>query len=177
MRSTVRFATVLAAGLTFASAAFAEPAERGYQAQSNVIKHKFLAGDATFGPSMDGARGHKIFGEVAHVGTGCPGTAYLADPAGKVALVERGGCSFVDKVMRAEAAGAVAVVVYNHEAGGDGVTAMGRPGGFVDTIGIPSAFVGRSNGLAMASAELPGKAAVTVQVKDKTRDKLDTRDQ
>jgi subtilisin family serine protease len=44
--------------------------------------------------------------EIVFVGRGCNGDAYLADPAGKVALIERGACSFNEKATNALAAGA-----------------------------------------------------------------------
>jgi minor extracellular serine protease Vpr len=66
--------------------------------------------------------------EVVYVGRGCPvdpgftppdfePDPYLADPAGKVALVDRGLCSFNGKYQRAVDAGAVGVVVANNAAG------------------------------------------------------------
>lgn len=155
----------------FASAASADPVERGYQAQSNAVQGKFLAGAALFGQSIDDARGHKIMGEVVHVGRGCNRDTYPADPAGKVALVERGTCAFTEKVAKAQAAGAIAVIAYNNV--GDDVMAMVAPAGFRDTIAIPSAFIGRSHARAMIGGTKP----VTIQVKDKTRDKLETREE
>lgn len=52
-----------------------------------------------------------VTGDVAYLGTGCPGQAYLADPAGKVALIDRGTCSVSLKVDGAVAAGATAVII------------------------------------------------------------------
>ena len=59
-------------------------------------------------------------GTVAYVGRGCPAgsvtgqpgeDAYVANPAGKVALIDRGSCNVSDKVSRAAHAGAVAVLI------------------------------------------------------------------
>lgn len=63
--------------------------------------------------------------EVVFVGRGCIGDAYLADPAGKVALIERGACTFNEKYQRAFSAGAAGVIIHNNVAGlfaGGGVT-------------------------------------------------------
>ena len=38
--------------------------------------------------------------------------------AGKIVLVERGGVNFVEQTMNAQAAGAIAVVIYNNQDGG-----------------------------------------------------------
>ncbi len=75
--------------------------------------------------------------EVAYIGRGCTAAevgaddAYLANPSGKVALVDRGACTFNSKYQRAVDAGAVAVVVANNSAGlfaGGGVVNRGVPG-------------------------------------------------
>ena len=59
-------------------------------------------------------------GDVAYVGQGCPADSiepgspedpYLADPTGKVALIDRGGCAVSLKVERAALAGASAVMI------------------------------------------------------------------
>ncbi|MEA2537932.1 MAG: hypothetical protein QOF11_2166 [Chloroflexota bacterium] len=64
--------------------------------------------------------GDGFSGDVAYVGRGCPaGTVdgqpgadtYLANPNGKVALIDRGDCNVSDKVSRAAHAGAVAVLI------------------------------------------------------------------
>jgi minor extracellular serine protease Vpr len=65
--------------------------------------------------------------EVVFVGRGCltPFDPYLDDPAGKVALIVRGDCTFQEKYQRAADAGAVGVVIHNNVTGlfaGGGVT-------------------------------------------------------
>jgi subtilisin family serine protease len=63
--------------------------------------------------------------EIVYVGRGClagtgvppGGDPYLADPAGKTALIVRGVCSFAEKASRAIDAGATAVVIHNNVAG------------------------------------------------------------
>jgi PA domain len=116
-------------------------------------------------------------GDVVNVGRGCPansfvlpgsppGTApnnpvdtYLGDPSGKIALIERGSCSFYSKIQRAQDAGAIAAIVFNSAptAGCPTVPApganncealvgMGATAPFVP-LTIPAAFVQRSTGL------------------------------
>jgi subtilisin family serine protease len=55
--------------------------------------------------------------EIVNVGQGCNADTYLADPAGKIALVARGVCGFLEKYTRAAAAGAVGVIVSNNTLG------------------------------------------------------------
>ena len=67
---------------------------------------------------------------------------------GKAAVISRGVCEFGLKVLNAEQAGAVFVVIRNHAAGGEGLVSMG--GGAVgDQVTIPSIFIGHTNGLAL----------------------------
>jgi hypothetical protein len=49
--------------------------------------------------------------DVVYVGRGCPGDTYLADPAGKIALVDRGTCAVSLKVDAAANAGAIGVLI------------------------------------------------------------------
>ena len=78
--------------------------------------------------------------------------------AGKIALVERGDCSFALKVWNAQEAGAIAVIIHNNSRNGAGET--GNPGDVtgmtasedptlpfeLSDIVIPSAFVAQSTG-------------------------------
>jgi hypothetical protein len=108
-------------------------------------------------------------GEVVYVGRGCPAGSingsnaedtYLADPTGKIALIERGACRFDYKVAQAQLKGAAAAIVFNSAAGGEALVVMGGNNpvvlvppptftwsGFGTTITIPAAFVQRSTGL------------------------------
>ncbi|MDP1827409.1 MAG: M36 family metallopeptidase [Archangium sp.] len=68
--------------------------------------------------------------------------ANLGSLTGKVALVQRGTCSFLIKVANAQAAGATAVIVINNQ-GGDAVFAMG---GTDRKVKIPSVMVSQNTG-------------------------------
>ena len=70
--------------------------------------------------------------EIVFVGRGCNGDDYLDDPTGKVALIERGACSFNEKASNALAAGATAAVVHNSASGNFNGT-LGSP---VDIVAI-----------------------------------------
>ena len=52
-----------------------------------------------------------VTGDVAYVGRACPGDTLLADPAGKIALVDRGTCAVSLKVDNVGTAGAIGVLV------------------------------------------------------------------
>jgi len=74
--------------------------------------------------------------EIVYVGRGCNADPYLADPAGKTALAVRGTCTFAEKALKAIAAGATSVVIYNNVPGvlnGTLVAPLGSP---VSVVGI-----------------------------------------
>jgi len=73
---------------------------------------------------------------VSYVGRGCPGDPYLDNPAGKVALIDRGVCAVSLKVDRAAKAGAVGVLL-GLVAAGDAVSfSFGGGDTFVPTLVI-----------------------------------------
>jgi len=131
------------------------------------------ASEATFTPLIINQPGGVMTGEVVHVGRGCPaGPApgnppvddpYLASPAGKIALIERGLCRFDNKVARAQQAGAIGVIVYNSVAGGEGLismggdnpVALGGPAVIGTVVNIPAVFVQRSTGLLLVGGTPP----------------------
>ncbi|MEZ4875409.1 MAG: M36 family metallopeptidase [Flavobacteriaceae bacterium] len=86
---------------------------------------------------------------------------------GKIVIIRRGNCPFVDKVVNAENAGAVAVIVVNN-ASGSPITMGGTDPG----IGIPSVMVSQNDGEAIIAAmssgtvngTLVGTAAGTVNL-------------
>jgi hypothetical protein len=116
--------------------------------------------------------GRAMQGEVVHVGRGCPADPalglpvadpYLADPAGKIALIERGLCRFDNKIARAQLAGAIGAIVYNNAAngetpflmGGNSPVVLGSPDVIGTTITIPGVSVVRSTGLLLVGGTPP----------------------
>src|SRR5947209_1585127 len=80
--------------------------------------------------------------------------------SGKLAVVNRGGCTFSTKVRNAIASGAVGVVVINNVAGDP--TAMGRTAGFDDNL--PAVMIGINEGAALrASGATTASADATFQ--------------
>jgi hypothetical protein len=148
-----------------------------FQFTSNAFAGERLAVEAQGTPPIVALPGRAMAGDVVHVGRGCPadprpvppGTGlavadpYLADPAGKIALIERGLCRFDNKVARAQQAGAVGVIVYNNAAGGEALVLMGidspvidGPPGIAGTpINTPAVFVQRSTGLLLRDGAQP----------------------
>jgi hypothetical protein len=117
----------------------------------------YQAAGATFGtePSEDG-----LAGDVVQVSDGSANPTLgcgplIGFPAGAIALVDRGTCSFVQKVTNAQAAGAVAVIVVNNEAG-DPTTLSGN----APLITIPAVHISQADGNAI-KAGLPATGRVS----------------
>jgi minor extracellular serine protease Vpr len=90
--------------------------------------------------------------------TGCTSV----DPAAatKLALIDRGTCTFSQKVANAKAAGAVGVVIINNVAGDP--IAMAKTAGFDDNL--PAVMIGKNEGAALrASAATTASASLTFQ--------------
>ncbi|MEV8536529.1 M28 family peptidase [Streptomyces sp. NPDC051211] len=92
---------------------------------------------------------------------GCDAADYPAGAfAGKIALVKRGSCTFVEKQNAAHAAGALGVIVYNHS----GTTPI--RGGFsrpADGL-IPSAGITLADGEALTAAAAKGEVKVRLDL-------------
>jgi hypothetical protein len=130
--------------------------------------------EAGFTPRVFALPGHALAGQVVYVGRGCPaGTVtpvsaedpYLADPAGKIALLERGGCSFGVKVARAQTAGAIGAIVYNSLPGDAplgmaGVNPVPLPDGTRVSLAIPAIGVSLPTGLLLRDAAPPVAARI-----------------
>ena len=112
---------------------------------------------------------------VAYVGTGCVSSDYVNFPAGRIALIQRGTCTFQQKVLAASAAHATGAVIFNSlpEIGGpcpgvpttgssrcEALVGMGSVSGLALSP-IPAAFVQRSTGLLLR--DTPGAVSVLVQ--------------
>jgi hypothetical protein len=80
-------------------------------------------------------------GDLAYVGLACPGNELLPSAAEKIALIDRGVCSFREKLLAAQSAGAVAAVVVNNVPGTPFVM-EGDPAG----IAIPALMVSQEDG-------------------------------
>ena len=76
--------------------------------------------------------------------------------SGKLAIINRGTCTFSQKVANAKAAGAIAVLIINNVAGDP--IAMARTAGFDDDI--PAVMISKNEGAALRAANPPDASAV-----------------
>jgi extracellular elastinolytic metalloproteinase len=140
-------------GSGYNNANFATPGEgQNPRMQMYVWKHGEVAvgatsfnpvGTADFGPALTTTG---VSGAIAVApSTNLEGCVAFATGffTGKLAVIDRGTCSFTIKVKNAQVAGAKGVIIANHLAGGD---AAGGMTGTDSTISIPSVFVGYTTG-------------------------------
>jgi hypothetical protein len=88
----------------------------------------------------------------AHVACGTSATSIV----GKIALINRGTCTYVTKVLAAQAAGAVGVIMINNVAGAPVIM-----GGTDNTITIPAVMLSQADG-ALFAAQLANNLNVTL---------------
>jgi minor extracellular serine protease Vpr len=89
---------------------------------------------------------------------GCASVA--AGASGKLAIIDRGVCTFSQKVANAKAAGAIAVLIINNVAGDP--IAMAKTAGFDDDL--PAVMIGKNEGAALrASGATTASAVATFQ--------------
>ncbi|KAK3396112.1 hypothetical protein B0T20DRAFT_261604 [Sordaria brevicollis] len=77
-----------------------------------------------------------------------------AEITGKIVLLSRGGCGFLEKVKWAQRRGAVALIVGDNQKGGPLIQMSAR--GNVDNITIPSVFTSRTTAHLLSSLMQPG---------------------
>ncbi|KKA28419.1 hypothetical protein TD95_003194 [Thielaviopsis punctulata] len=99
-----------------------------------------------------------------------------AEIAGKIVLLSRGGCGFLEKVKWAQRRGAIALIIGDNRKGGPLIQMYAR--GDTSNVTIPSIFVARTTGQLLAALSQPGsfladavdvhgKSAIKVQRTDK----------
>lgn len=114
------------------------------------------ASDAAFGPALTpaGVPGQVVLADDGSGTTSDGCEPFVAFPAGAIALVDRGQCTFTVKAANAQAAGAVALIVANNLAG-----QAFTLGGSDPSIVIPAVMITLADG-ATIRAGLPASGAV-----------------
>lgn len=146
----------------------AAPMVLGPRPSVRVLNPQSLAGiyeaqAATFGPPLSGGGGTTGKMVLADDGVGVTSDAcepILNNLNGKIAVVDRGTCSFVAKAFYAEAAGAKGVIVVNNQPKG-----LPPMGGTASFIGIPSVGISQADGNAI-KAVLPGNSVSKLVLDD-----------
>lgn len=109
---------------------------------------------------LAGSPSGTVEGEVFDAGKGYT-AEFPAGASGKIALVQRGGISFGQKVANAAAAGAAGVVIYNDVPGPFG-------GGLGGTGSIPAVSISMEDGQALATLAAHGSVRVRITLRAHT---------
>lgn len=130
----------------------------------STVSGPYNAEEAAFGPGVPAT---PITADIVIYDDNTPDEMDACEPAvngaalnGKIALIRRGTCQFVNKVVNAENEGAVAVIVINNVGGGPIVMGGTDPG-----IGIPSVMISDIDG-ANLIAEIQGGATVNATLQN-----------
>lgn len=123
----------------------------------------YEAGGALFGPQAFTVSGQVVQALDAATSAGptttdaCTGITNAAAVHGNIALIDRGSCEFSTKVLNAQQAGAIAVIIADNQPGP--VDGMG-PGVFAAQVSIPSLRVTQATGI-LIKGELAAAQVVT----------------
>lgn len=90
---------------------------------------------------------------------GCSASNFGAEVAGKIALVDRGQCSFTKKFNNAIAAGAIAAVIVDDE---DSALPFAMGGGDPGSVAIPGVMIRKQDGQLIKNALAQGPVSVTL---------------
>ena len=128
----------------------------GLRLTGNVAK-EIEYGNASFGPlpSTSNLNGDVAVGNDGAGASATDGCEPMGNVAGKVALVDRGTCTFAVKAQNAQDGGATALLIANTVAGG---SAAFSPGGTAPSIVIPVVGISIGDG-AQIKANVPGVGA------------------
>lgn len=119
-----------------------------------VIAGNYTVGTADFGArlSSTGLTGNVT---AASPADGCSALTNSGSIAGRIALIDRGNCTFVTKVKNAQNAGSVGVIVANN------TTGVIQMGGGDATITIPALMISQADGSTI-KGQLTGEVNVTL---------------
>ena len=110
---------------------------------------------AEFGPEAQGLSGELVIAEPIEACNEDPLTN-AGDLAGKIALIARGTCAFTEKVINAQNAGALGVVIYTYNA-----TSPFAMGGDDPSVVIPAAMISFQDGQALVTSVIAESTSVT----------------
>ncbi|MDT5269453.1 MAG: hypothetical protein QOH49_1639 [Acidobacteriota bacterium] len=111
----------------------------------STIAGSYAVGTAEFGPAVSPGGTTANVAQAAPA-DGCSALTNASTVSGRVALIDRGGCTFVSKVKNAQNAGAVGVIIVNNVTGD-----LIQMGGGDATITIPTLMVSLTDGSTLKS--------------------------
>jgi hypothetical protein len=119
----------------------------------------YAPGVAEFGPQSFNVTGTLILVQdgTAPVTNACE--SITNNVAGKIVLIDRGTCTFQSKAQKAEAAGAIGVIIANNQQG----PGPGMPSDGTASVGIPVLSISQAQGAALKAALMTGPVTTALQ--------------
>ncbi|MBK6274728.1 MAG: M36 family metallopeptidase [Saprospirales bacterium] len=119
------------------------PSTLNYNAPSTIAENDIAHGSQNgWGPCS-----YNVTGSVANATSATAPSSYVcgavnngAQITGKIALIDRGDCNFSEKVLNAQNAGAIGVIIINRQTAGDSIIGMAA-GTAAGSVTIPAMFV------------------------------------
>jgi hypothetical protein len=154
----IQLALAFALMVLFAQVTQAQIGNLVVSAPSNIAAtYPYIGVSAGFGAPANGLCGDLVLvRDSANLTNGC--NPVVNSVAGKIAVIDRGTCTFVAKALNAQAAGAIGVILLNTATGA--LPAGGVFGGASNTVTIPVCMVSNANGVIL-KAELNAGNTVT----------------
>ena len=134
---------------------------------------------AAFGPNLNDKPLNRLEGNLilSNPINACDDLSSSDNFTNKIVLIEDSGCPYFDKVTKAQAAGAKAVIVFGKNGGADWVDElvyMGPGDNDVSTINIPSIFIKESGGSTLKDL-INSNSEVSVRLSKRTKLYVDNR--
>jgi subtilisin family serine protease len=150
----ISVAAIVDAGIPGALLSETAPTGAAFPASTSL----FANPDASKPPAVADQSGSLVIVSDGSFTDGCSST-YVNDVTGKIALIDRGFCAFANKILNAQANGAIGVVVVDNT---DAAVAVTMGGEGADPITIPSISVSSATGTQLKSQLADGAVAVTL---------------
>jgi hypothetical protein len=151
---------------------FLEPAAMLAISAPAPVANNYAVGTASFGPSVNSAA---VSGSIVQMldaantdgpetTDGCTALTNAGEIAGRIALVDRGGCTFVTKARNAQAAGAIGVIVRD-DGPNESTTCLPPPmGGEAEDVTIPVISISKRDGNSIRT-QLDAKVTVSATLR------------
>jgi len=119
----------------------------------------FSFGNAEFGPDV---KASQIVAPLKYSfdSEGCTQVSFSESATPPIVLIDRGDCSFADKALNAEAAGALGVIIVNNL--NSGAILLSAGGDFEDNLTIPTVSISKEDGDYLKQLLLQGEVIMTL---------------
>lgn len=102
----------------------------------------------------------RIEDDIAPINDGCTSAVNTAELEGKIAIIDRGACNFTVKLINAQAAGAIAIIIANNRDGDESLVLGGDD--LENIIQTPNMTMSQNDGAAVYAAMADGDVTISM---------------